>query len=182
MQLTLAYRMTDQQWLILGRGFRSRYDHMEEFADINAYVRSRQDQRPILHEVPLGQEFGKYTLRIYPSRDTRKLFFQQTWVVYDCGASFLFTSIVCLSRLRTSWNGGKDYHGRSAKSAERAAATERDSMSSCAQGAQSSLGSNHVPSFVTSAAAMRLLTYQMRSSSLVTSAQIITSSLRFVTT
>jgi hypothetical protein len=77
-------------------------------ADINAYVESQaRPETRSYTAVPLNKEFGKYTLRIYPSRDTEEHFSSNKPWVYTIvvASTFLFTSIVFMC-LQALWNDG----------------------------------------------------------------------------
>jgi signal transduction histidine kinase/CheY-like chemotaxis protein len=96
---TLAYRIDGPDVTYLGERdpHDTRYDYLEEFADINTYVQSRAGPETRSYTtVPLNKEFGKYTLRIYPSRDTEEHFSTNKPWVYTVVvvSTFLFTSIV----------------------------------------------------------------------------------------
>jgi signal transduction histidine kinase len=96
---TLAYRIDGPDVTYLGdEDFHdTRYDYLEDFADINAYVQSQAGPATRSYTaVPLNKEFGKYTLRIYPSRDTEDYFSSNKPWVYTVvvASTFLFTSIV----------------------------------------------------------------------------------------
>jgi signal transduction histidine kinase/CheY-like chemotaxis protein len=98
---TLAYRIDGFDVTYLGdEDFHdTRYDYLEEFADINAYVQSQAGPETRSYTaVPLNKEFGKYILRIYPSRDTEEQFSSNKPWVYTVvvASTFLFTSIVFL--------------------------------------------------------------------------------------
>jgi hypothetical protein len=74
---TLAFRIDGSDGTYLGEEdlHDTRYDYLEEFADINAHIQSRAGPETRSYtEVPLNKEFGKYTLQIYPSRETEEEF------------------------------------------------------------------------------------------------------------
>jgi signal transduction histidine kinase/CheY-like chemotaxis protein len=96
---TLAYRIDGPDVTYLGEGdpHDTQFDYLEEVADVNTYVQSRAGPETRSYTtVPLNKEFGKYTLRIYPSRDTEEHFStNKPWVYMVVVLStFLFTSIV----------------------------------------------------------------------------------------
>jgi signal transduction histidine kinase/CheY-like chemotaxis protein len=96
---TLVYRVDGPDVTYLGDedSHDTQYDYLERHADINAYVESQAGPETRSYTtVPLNKEFGKYTLRIYPSRDTEKQFHSNKPWVYSIvvASTFLFTSIV----------------------------------------------------------------------------------------
>ncbi len=127
---TLAYRIDGPEVTYLGDEdlHDTRYDYLEEFADINAYVESQAGPETRSYtEVPLNKEFGKYTLRIYPSRDTEESFTSiKPWIYTAVAVStFLFTSIVFVVFACVVERRQKIVMERVLKSAKQVAATER---------------------------------------------------------
>jgi hypothetical protein len=125
---TLAYRIDGPDVTYLGDEDRhdARYDHLEELADINAYVESRAGPETRSYTaVPLNKEFGKYTLRIYPSRDTEEHFSSNKPWVYTIvvASTFLFTSIVFVVFANVVERRQKIVMEGVVKSAEKAAAS-----------------------------------------------------------
>jgi hypothetical protein len=94
---TLAYRIDGSNVTYLGEKYShdTRYDYLEAFADINAYVQSQAGPETRSYTaVPLNKEFGKYTLRIYPSRDTEEYFSSNKPWVY----TIVVASTYCYGR------------------------------------------------------------------------------------
>jgi signal transduction histidine kinase/CheY-like chemotaxis protein len=96
---TLAFRIDGPDVTYLGEeDLRdTRYDYLEELADINAYIQSQAGPATRSYTaVPLNKDFGKYTLRIYPSRETEEHFSSNKPWVYTVvvASTFIFTSIV----------------------------------------------------------------------------------------
>jgi signal transduction histidine kinase/CheY-like chemotaxis protein len=141
---TLAFRIDGPDVTYLGDEdlHDTRYDYLEEFADINAYVQSQaRPETRSYTAVPLNKDFGKYTLRIYPSRDTEERFSSNKPWVYTVvvASAFLFTSIVFVvfayvveRRQKIVMNGVVKTAEKVAamngvvKTAEKVAATERE--------------------------------------------------------
>jgi signal transduction histidine kinase/CheY-like chemotaxis protein len=127
---TLAYRIDGPDVTYLGEEDRhdTRYDYLEELADINAYVQSQAGPETRSYTaVPLNQEFGKYTLRIYPSRETEKYFCSNKPWVYTIlvASTFLFTSIVFVVFAYVVERRQRIVMEEVIKTAEKVAATER---------------------------------------------------------
>jgi signal transduction histidine kinase/CheY-like chemotaxis protein len=96
---TLVYRIDGPDVTYLGEedNHDTRYDYMEEFADINDYVQRKAGPETRSYTaVPLNKEFGKYTLRIYPSHDSEERYSTNKPWVYTLvvASTFLFTAIV----------------------------------------------------------------------------------------
>jgi signal transduction histidine kinase/CheY-like chemotaxis protein len=128
---TLAYRIDGPDVTYLGDEdlHDTRYDYLEEFADINAYVQSQAGPETQSYtEVPLNKEIGKYSLRIYPSRDTEDHFSSNKPWVYTVlvAFTFLFTSIVFVVFAYVVERRQKIVMEGVVKSAKQAAATERE--------------------------------------------------------
>jgi signal transduction histidine kinase/CheY-like chemotaxis protein len=128
---TLAYRIDGPDVTYLGEEdlHDTRYDYLEKLADINAYIQSQAGPETRSYTaVPLNKEFGKYTLRIYPSRVTEEhCSSNKPWVYTIVVAStFLFTSIVFVVFANVVERRQKIVMEGVVKSAEKAAATERE--------------------------------------------------------
>jgi signal transduction histidine kinase/CheY-like chemotaxis protein len=128
---TLTYRIDGPNVTYLGGEDRhdTRYDYLEELADINTYVQSlaRPETRSYM-AVPLNNEFGKYTLRIYPSRVTEEHFSSKKPLVYTIvvASTFLFTSIVFVVFASVVERRQQIVMRGVVNSAEKVAATERE--------------------------------------------------------
>jgi signal transduction histidine kinase/CheY-like chemotaxis protein len=128
---TLVYRIDGPDVTYLGEedSHDTKYDYLERHADINAYVESQAGPETRSYtEVPLNKEFGKYTLRIYPSRDTEKQFHSNKPWVYSIvvASTFLFTSIVFVVFASVVERRQHIVMEGVVTSAEKAAATERE--------------------------------------------------------
>jgi signal transduction histidine kinase/CheY-like chemotaxis protein len=128
---TLAYRIDGPDVTYLGEedSHDNQYDYLERHADINAYVESQAGPETRSYTtVPLNMEFGKYTLRIYPSRDTEKLSHSNKPWVYSIvvASTFLFTSIVFIVFAAVVERRQHIVMQGVVQSAEKAAATERE--------------------------------------------------------
>jgi signal transduction histidine kinase/CheY-like chemotaxis protein len=128
---TLVYRIDGPDVTYLGKEdlHDTRYDYLEKLADINAYVQSQAGPETRSYTaVPLNKEFGKYTLRIYPSRDTEDHFTSNKPWVYTIvvASTFLFTSLVFIVFANVVERRQQIVMEGVVKSAEKAAATERE--------------------------------------------------------
>jgi signal transduction histidine kinase/CheY-like chemotaxis protein len=184
---TLAYRIDGTDVTYLGNEDRhdTQYDYLEEFADINAYVQSRAGPETRSYtEVPLNKEFGKYTLRIYPSRDTEEHFSSSKPWLYTMvvASTFLFTSIVFVVFAYVVERRQKIVKDGVLKSAEKVAATERELNEFLAHEVRNPLSAAMAAlSFVTSAInETAYISNEEFKVSLQEDAQIISSSLRFI--
>jgi signal transduction histidine kinase/CheY-like chemotaxis protein len=184
---TLAYRIDGSNVTYLGEedSHDTRYDYLEKLADINAYVQSQAGPETRSYTaVPLNKEFGKYTLKVYPSRDTEKYFYSNKPWVYTIvvAATFLFTSIVfglfasVVDRRQHIVMEGV------VKSAEKAAATERELNEFLAHEVRNPLSAAmSALSFVTSAVnETSHISNEEFKESLQEDAEIIGSSLHFI--
>jgi len=98
---TLSYRIDGPEAIYLGQGdaHDTHYDHLEQFADINKYLQDRAGPSTRSYTtVPLNQEFGKYRLRVYPSRNTEKYYVTNKPWLYTAAvfSVFLVTAIVLI--------------------------------------------------------------------------------------
>jgi signal transduction histidine kinase/ActR/RegA family two-component response regulator len=128
---TLTYRIDGPDVTYLGEEdlHDTRYDYLEELADINAHVQSQAGPETRSYTTaPLNKEFGKYTLRIYPSRETEEHFSSNKPWVYTIvvASTFLFTSIVFTVFAYVVERRQRIVMEEVVKSAEKAAATERE--------------------------------------------------------
>jgi signal transduction histidine kinase/CheY-like chemotaxis protein len=128
---TMVYRIDGPDVTYLGEedSHNSRYDYLEKLADINAYVESQaRPETRSYTALPLNKEFGKYTLRIYPSHDTEKQFYSNKPWVYSIvvASTFLFTSIVFVVFASVVERRQQIVMQGVVKSAEKAATTERE--------------------------------------------------------
>jgi signal transduction histidine kinase/CheY-like chemotaxis protein len=128
---TLTYRIDGPDVTYIGEedSHDTRYDYLEKLADINAHVESQaRPETRSYTTVPLNKEFGKYTLRIYPSRDTEEGFSSNKPWVYTIvvASTFLFTSIVFIVFATVVERRQKIVMEGVVRSAEKAAATERE--------------------------------------------------------
>jgi signal transduction histidine kinase/CheY-like chemotaxis protein len=128
---TLVYRIDGSDVTYLGDKdtHDTKYDYLERHADINAYVESQAGPETRSYTaVPLSKEFGKYTLRIYPSRHTEKQFYSNKPWVYSIvvASTFLFTSIVFVVFAGVVERRQQIVMQGVVKSAEKAATTERE--------------------------------------------------------
>jgi signal transduction histidine kinase/CheY-like chemotaxis protein len=184
---TLAYRVDGPDVTYLGDKdpHDTRYDHLEKFADVNAYAQSRAGPESRSYTgVPLNEEFGKYTLRIYPSRDTEKQFYSnKPWVFAIVVAStFLFTSIVFVVFAYVVERRQQIVMDGVLKSARQAAATERELNEFLAHEVRNPLSAAiSALSFVTSAInETAYISNEEFKVSLQEDTQIISASLRFI--
>jgi signal transduction histidine kinase/CheY-like chemotaxis protein len=183
---TQAYRIDGPDVIYLGDKDHhdTKYDYLEEFADINAHVQSRAGPETRSYtEVPLNQEFGKYTLRIYPSRETEDSFSSKKPWVYTIvvASSFLFTSIVFVVFACVVERRQNIVMHRVTKSAEQTA-TERELNEFLAHEVRNPLAAAiSALSFVTSAInETAYISIEEFKVSLQEDTQIISSSLRFI--
>jgi signal transduction histidine kinase/CheY-like chemotaxis protein len=184
---TMVYRIDGPDVTYLGEedSHDTRYDYLEKHADINAYVES--NARPETRSytaVPLNKEFGKYTLRIYPSRDTEKHFSSNKPWVYTIvvASTFLFTSIVFIVFANVVERRQQIVMEGVVKSAAKAAATERELNEFLAHEVRNPLSAAMTAlSFVTSAVieTAHISNEEFRKS-LQDDAEIIGSSLHFI--
>jgi signal transduction histidine kinase len=181
---TLAYRIDGPDVTYLGEEDRhdTRYDYLEEVADMNAYYQSqaRPDTRSYT-AVPLNKEFGKYTLRIYPSRDTEEHFTSNKPWVYTIvvASTFLFTSIVFAVFANVVERRQKIVMEGVVKSAEKIATTERELNEFLAHEVRNPLSAAmSALSFVTSA--VNEITNKDLKRTLQEDVEIIGSSLHFI--
>jgi signal transduction histidine kinase/CheY-like chemotaxis protein len=184
---TLVYRIDGPDVTYLGEedSHDTRYDHLERHADINAYVESQAGPETRSYTaVPLNKEFGKYTLRIYPSRDTEKHFFSNKPWVYTIvvASTFLFTSIVFVVFAGVVERRQQIVMQGVVKSAEKAAATERELNEFLAHEVRNPLSAAmSALSFVTSAInETSHISNEEFKKSLQEDAEIIGSSLHFI--
>jgi signal transduction histidine kinase/CheY-like chemotaxis protein len=184
---TLAYRIDGPDVTYLGDEdlHDTRYDHLEEFADINAYVQSQAGPETRSYtEVPLNKEFGKYTLRIYPSRDTEEYFTSNKPWVYTAVAvaTFLFTSIVFVVFACVVERRQKIVMERVLTSAKEVAAAERELNEFLAHEVRNPLAAAITAlGFVTSAInETAYISNDEFKATLQEDTQIISSSLRFI--
>jgi signal transduction histidine kinase/CheY-like chemotaxis protein len=184
---TLAYRIDGPEVTYLGDEdlHDTQYDYLEEFADINAYVQSQTAPETRSYtQVPLNKEFGKYTLRIYPSRDTEEYFSSSKPWVYTAVAActFLFTSIVFIVFACVVERRQRIVTDGVLKSDKQAAATERELNEFLAHEVRNPLAAAmSALSFVTSAInETAYISNEEFKTSLQEDTQIISSSLRFI--
>jgi signal transduction histidine kinase/ActR/RegA family two-component response regulator len=184
---TLAYRIDGPDVTYLGEedSHDTRYDYLEKLADINTYVESQAGPETRSYTaVPLNKEFGKYTLRIYPSRDTEELFSSNKPWVYTIvvASTFLFTSIVFIVFAAVVERRQQIVMEGVVKSAEKAAATERELNEFLAHEVRNPLSAAmSAHSFITSAVNETAHTsIEDFKKSLQEDAEIIGSSLHFI--
>jgi nitrogen-specific signal transduction histidine kinase len=107
----------------------TRYNHLEEFADINAFSKSRAGPETLSFTgVPLNHEFGKYKLRIYPSSDTEDHFSTNKPWIYTVlvACTFIFTSSVFVMFAYVVERRQRIVMDRVVDSAGKSAAAERE--------------------------------------------------------
>jgi signal transduction histidine kinase len=128
---TVAYRLDGREASFVGWEdiHDTRYNHLEEFADISAFVKSRAGpETQSFTAVPLSNEFGMYLLRIYPSRDVEDHFrTNKPWmytVLLAC--TFFFTSSVFVMFAYVVERRQRIVMDRVVESAGKAAAAERE--------------------------------------------------------
>jgi signal transduction histidine kinase/CheY-like chemotaxis protein len=184
---TLAYRIDGPDVTYLGEEdlHDTRYDYLEELADINAYVQSQaRPETRSYTAVPLNKDFGKYTLRIYPSRDTEVHFSSnKPWVFTIVVAfTFLFTSIVFIVFAAVVERRQKIVMEGVVKSAAKTAATERELNEFLAHEVRNPLSAAmSALSFVTSAInETGYISNEEFKKSLQEDAEIVDSSLHFI--
>jgi signal transduction histidine kinase/CheY-like chemotaxis protein len=184
---TLVYRIDGSNVTYLGEedSHDTRYDYLGELADINAYVESQAGPETRSYTaVPLNKEFGKYTLRIYPSRDTEESFSSNKPWVYTIvvASTFLFTSIVFIVFANVVERRQHILMEGVVKSAEKAAATERELNEFLAHEVRNPLSAAMTAlSFVTSAVNETThISNEDFKQSLQEDAEIIGSSLHFI--
>jgi signal transduction histidine kinase/CheY-like chemotaxis protein len=184
---TLAYRIDGPDVTYLGEedSHDTRYDYLERHTDINAYVESQAGPETRSYTaVPLNKEFGKYTLRIYPSRDTEKHYSSNKPWVYTVmvASAFLFTSILFIVFASVVERRQQIVMEGVVKSAEKAAATERELNEFLAHEVRNPLSAAmSALSFVTSAINETThISNEEFKTSLQEDAEIIGSSLHFI--
>jgi signal transduction histidine kinase/CheY-like chemotaxis protein len=184
---TLSFRIDGPDVTFLGEDDRhdTQYDYLEEFADINAYVQSQAGpQTQSYTEVPLNTEVGKYTLRIYPSRDTEDHFSSNKPWMYTALAAlaFLFTSIMFVVFAYAVERRQKIVMERVVKIAKQVAATEREFNEFLAHEVRNPLAAAmSALSFVTSAInETAYISNEEFKASLQEDTKIISSSLSFI--
>jgi signal transduction histidine kinase/CheY-like chemotaxis protein len=184
---TLAYRIDGPDVTYLGEQdlHDTRYDYLEELADINAYVENKAGPEIRSYTaVPLNKEFGKYTLRMYPSPDTKDHFFSNKPWVYTIlvASTFLFTSIVFVVFATVVERRQRIVMEGVVKSADKAAATERELNEFLAHEVRNPLSAAmSALSFVTSALNETAhISNEEFKKSLQEDAEIISSSLHFI--
>ncbi|KAL7565587.1 hypothetical protein ACA910_014299 [Epithemia clementina (nom. ined.)] len=128
---TFAYRIDGNQATFLGDSdpHDPAFDYLEESASINQYVQQEAGPRTRSYTtVPLNQEFGKYTLRIYPSNETKESFETNYPVFYTVIllAVFLFTSMVFIAFAFVVERRQSIVMANAVANAEKAATTERE--------------------------------------------------------
>eukprot|EP00977_Amphora_coffeiformis_P002112 scaffold407_cov168-Amphora_coffeaeformis.AAC.8 len=84
---TLSYRLDGPNAEYLGAGdfHDESYDYLAAFTDMNDILEGRRT--PVTRSytsVPLNAEFGKYTLRIYPTKETEDIFITSDPWLYAC--------------------------------------------------------------------------------------------------
>ena len=84
---TLSYRLDGPNAEYLGAGdfHDEKYDYLGAFTDMNEIMESRRT--PVTRSytsVPLNTEFAKYTLRIYPTKETEEIFITGDPWMYAC--------------------------------------------------------------------------------------------------
>ncbi|KAL7565588.1 hypothetical protein ACA910_014300 [Epithemia clementina (nom. ined.)] len=128
---TLSYRVDGNEATYLGEedAHDPHYDYLEVSASINDYVRRDAGPRTRSYTtVPLSTEYGKYTLRIYPSRETQQSYETNDSLVYVFVilSLFLFTSIVFIAFAFVVERRQRIVMATAIAHAEKAAATERE--------------------------------------------------------
>lgn len=94
---SLVYRLDGGNATFLGaQDYQSdKYAHMEELTDVNQYVHELSSPETRAYKtVPLSQDFGRYTLRLYPSEDTEKSY--RSW------KPLVFTLVLVLAFVSTA--------------------------------------------------------------------------------
>ena len=98
---TLSYRLDGERVTYLGEEDRHdpEYDHLEASADINSYIESRaRAETRSYTTVSLNKEYGKYTLRIYPSSATEENYISNDpWVYTSACMAIFFLQCTCFS-------------------------------------------------------------------------------------
>ena len=128
---TLSYQIDGPDVIYLGKSdpHDERYDHLEQFADINEYLQDRAGISTRSYTtVPLNQQFGKYRLRIYPSASTEELYVTNKPWLYTAAVflMFLVTTIVLIVLDRFVARRQQIVMDRVVKAAEETAAFEHD--------------------------------------------------------
>ncbi|KAL7559966.1 hypothetical protein ACA910_022456 [Epithemia clementina (nom. ined.)] len=128
---TLSYRISGNQATFVGQydAHDRDFDYLEESASINEYVRQQSGPRTRSYTtVPLSEEFGKYTLRIYPSHETKDSFATNDPILYTSLilSVFVFTSIVFIGFACVVERRQKIVMASAIENAEKAATTERE--------------------------------------------------------
>ena len=99
---TLVYRVDGKRSVYLGEHghFDSMYEHLESTADINEHVNKlAKPKNRSYTQVPLSRKFGRYRLRIYPTKETQDHFAtNKPWVYTAVVLSvILLTTVVLLA-------------------------------------------------------------------------------------
>ena len=129
---TLSYLLDGADVDFLGDGDHHdpKYDELMAFNDLNSAHTRRfvSPERRSYTEVALDSEFGRYTLRVYPTKETEEMFetnnpWLYTWIVV---AVSLITSIIFAAFVFVVERRQSVVMDRVVKNAEKAAAAERD--------------------------------------------------------
>ena len=128
---TFSYRVDGPRATFLGELDRHdpNYDHLVQSADINEFVQDRAGPESRSYTtVPLNKEFGKYRLKIYPTRDTEDEFYtNKPWVYTAVVLSvFLVTSIILIVLDRIVARRQRIVMERLVKAAQETAAFEHE--------------------------------------------------------
>ena len=128
---TLAYRLDGPDATFLGEEdfHDSQFDYLAESADINKFVQQQASPETRSYTtVPLNREFGKYSLRIYPTSETQEHFQSNKPWVYGTAVLIVFVltlvTLTCLDRVVARRQ--QIVMDRMVKTAEDATAFERD--------------------------------------------------------
>jgi len=128
---TLAYSIHGSDATYLGEGdlHDNRYDSLEQSADINDFVQARAGPRTRSYTtVPLNKEYGKYRLRIYPTKEMEDKFStNKPWVYTAVVLGVILLSTIILVVLdRVVARRQRIVMERLVKSAEETAAFEHE--------------------------------------------------------
>jgi signal transduction histidine kinase len=184
---TLSYIVKGPDAAYLGDGdfHDGTYDSLVASTDMSDYDdRFRNPALRSYTSVPLNTEFGKYTLRIYPTKETEDLFATDNPWLYTCivVAVSLFTAILFAAFAYFVERRQRIVMTRVVRNAEKAAATERDLNEFLAHEIRNPLSSAIVAhNFITSAAAERhVIPDDALRTSMQADHKIVSSSLKFI--
>ena len=125
----MLFRSTRATYLGEGDFHDPQFEHLVQMADMNEYVQQQAGPRTRSYTaVPLNKEFGRYTLRIYPTSETQDVFLTNKPWVYTVAvlAVFVLTCIVLFVLDRTVARRQRIVLGQLVQAAEDRAAFEHE--------------------------------------------------------